>query len=313
MIKQESLLFPESASSPAADQLEAAEADDSSRNAAYSSKIDESPEAFPSRETVRQETLALVTSVHAEIQGLKAARDAEGSGELSGESYHRWDNAVWHRLMEHKQSSPSLVGSQQGSKARDWMLDEAISLLHQGECPQECEKLIEVLLQDAQMHDKDALFEAVINLFWIPDSDTSGYGRLALSKGRDWALIKVPGFLQLEGYVRQPVDGMPYLPLLAGERFAGTMVQGKNRTRSVYSVSISFEEGVTLAPIEMETWGDRAYDITGTVENPVPHVSLAGTRKAAAASRWQPSEGEESNSSPFALALQKAKEKRDGS
>lgn len=108
-----------------------------------------------------------------------------------------------------------------------------------------------------------------------------------VSRGGDWVLVKVPGNLQLEGYPqnRQPVGGMDYLPVHAGDRFEGIMGYGKNRSYSVYSAILT-AEGVTLTPIDRQKWGDRAYDITGSLrsqsvmsEAPAPEPPVACDRE----------------------------------
>lgn len=84
-----------------------------------------------------------------------------------------------------------------------------------------------------------------------------------ISQGGEFLLVRVAYDLKLKGYSRTVVDRMGYLPIKKGERFEGTMIDGKNRRKSIYS-AVFTEEGVTLTPTQVEDWGDRAYDITNS-------------------------------------------------
>ncbi len=118
--------------------------------------------------------------------------------------------------------------------------------------------------------------------------------------GGEWVLVKVPGYLRLDGYRdgRQPVDGMKYLPILPGEMFTGYMSFGKRRTFARYAVTLTVE-GVTLTPVDLETWGDRAKDITVNSVNPAfEPAPIAATTAATSVV--------EQDESPIAIAMRKA-------
>ncbi|TSC66571.1 MAG: hypothetical protein CEO22_49 [Candidatus Berkelbacteria bacterium Gr01-1014_85] len=130
-------------------------------------------------------------------------------------------------------------------------------------------------------------------------SGNKSYWRVGF--GGEWVLVKVPGYLRMDNYAtgRQPVDGMKYLPILAGESFTGHMSLGKRRTFSRYAVTMT-SEGVTLTPVDFEKWGDRAKDITVNSVNPTLEPAPTATPKAAATSVVEQGE------SMMAIAMRKA-------